>query len=164
MISSLFLFVCSLAVFASAMVAGVFLAFSDFVMKSLGATRPAGGIEAMQIINRKVFSTIFMGLLIGMAPLSVLIVAYAYAFVDAPAHIWVLAGTILYMVGVIGVSFWFNIPMNKKLERMAFTSAETADYWSKIYVPRWSFWNYTRALSGALASSCYFAACLVLVQ
>ena len=55
------------SVIAFALVAGVFLTFSDFVMRSLAATQPAGGIEAMQQINRKVFRTLFMVLLIGMA-------------------------------------------------------------------------------------------------
>ena len=38
----------------------VFLTFSDFVMKSLFASQPATGTEAMQIINRKVYHSIFM--------------------------------------------------------------------------------------------------------
>ena len=51
---------------ATGLVAGVFLTFSDFVMKSLFAAEPAAGTEAMQIINRKVYNSIFMVLLIGM--------------------------------------------------------------------------------------------------
>ena len=46
--------------FLMALLAGVFLSFSDFVMRSLAATQPAGGIEAMQQINRKVFRTLFI--------------------------------------------------------------------------------------------------------
>ena len=65
-----FLIVSAVAVLACGLVAGVFLTFSDFVMKSLAASPPAGAIEAMQVINRKVYRTLFMALLLGMAALS----------------------------------------------------------------------------------------------
>ena len=60
---------------AAALVAGVFLTFSDFVMPSLFAAAPSAGTEAMQIINRKVYRSIFMVLLIGLIPVSALIAA-----------------------------------------------------------------------------------------
>lgn len=40
---------------AYGLVAGVFLTFSDFVMRSLGAVTPASGIAAIQSINRRVY-------------------------------------------------------------------------------------------------------------
>ena len=50
------------SVLAYAALAGVFLAFSDFIMRSLARTSGTGGIEAMQIINREVFRWVFMTL------------------------------------------------------------------------------------------------------
>ena len=71
-------FIGEFSIFASAIVAGVFLTFSDFVMQSLAAANPAGGIQSMQIINRKVFKTVFMVLLLGMSALSPALISYAY--------------------------------------------------------------------------------------
>ena len=78
MTANWFLIVSEVSVIVCGLVAGVFLTFSDFVMKSLAASRPASGIESMQIINRKVFKTVFMALLLGMSALSPLLTGYAY--------------------------------------------------------------------------------------
>ncbi|MGB5213773.1 MAG: hypothetical protein WBN88_09045, partial [Anderseniella sp.] len=71
MTDDLILIACAAAVVACGLIAGVFLAFSDFVMKALFAASPASGIEAMQLINRKVYGSVFMALLIAMLVISV---------------------------------------------------------------------------------------------
>ena len=76
---------------AYTLVAGVFLTFSDFVMRSLAATQPAGGIEAMQQINRKVFRTLFMVLLIGMAIVSPLMAVFAILQGGEAATVWIVS-------------------------------------------------------------------------
>ena len=43
------------AVLAYGLLGGVFLAFSDFIMRSLSLVGGYGGVEAMQVINREVF-------------------------------------------------------------------------------------------------------------
>jgi len=58
------------AILAYGIVPGVFLALSDFIIRSLSRT---GGIEAMQVINREVFRWVFMALFRGLAPVSLLI-------------------------------------------------------------------------------------------
>ncbi|MEP0640528.1 MAG: hypothetical protein ABJC93_16505, partial [Roseobacter sp.] len=64
------------AIIAYALVSGVFLAFSDFIMRSLAHTGGIGGVDAMQAINREVFRWVFMTLFIGMAPISLGSAAY----------------------------------------------------------------------------------------
>ena len=78
---SLFVFtLLQLSILAYALVAGVFLAFSDFIMRALAHTGGVGGVEAMQVINREVFRWIFVALFIGLAPLSLLIATYGGMF------------------------------------------------------------------------------------
>lgn len=102
---------------AAALVAGVFLTFSDFVMPSLFAAAPAAGTEAMQIINRKVYRSIFMVLLIGLIPVSAAIAIAAF-LLDLRASQWLIAAGLLYFFGVFLASAVGNIPMNKRLEAM----------------------------------------------
>ncbi len=59
-----------IAVIATALVAGAFLTFSDFTMRSLAAANSETGIEVMQWINRKVYGSSFLALLLGMAVVS----------------------------------------------------------------------------------------------
>ncbi len=148
---------------AAALVSGVFLTFSDFVMPSLAAARPAGGIQSMQIINRMVMRTLFMLLLIGMIPVSVVLIGYASSFLAGPASTLIIAGGATYLVGVLGVSVIFNIPMNKRLDGMDYATDQTGTYWVG-YVSRWSFWNSARALSSGLTAACLLTAALLLVQ
>jgi uncharacterized membrane protein len=74
------------AVLAYALVAGVFLAFSDFIMRSLALTGGVGGVEAMQVINREVFRWVFMTLFLGMAAGSVALAAMRGSVSGPAAH------------------------------------------------------------------------------
>lgn len=156
--------VCQIAVIACGLVAGVFLTFSDFVMRSLGKAETAAGVEVMQVINREVFKTVFMVLLIGFSVLSPLFVGYAYAYMTGPAAFWIMAGGSVYFVGVFVVSMVFNVPMNGRLDKLDYAGAAAAAYWVQTYLPRWTFWNYVRAISSAAAAVFYLLACLALVQ
>ena len=111
MMADWFLVVSQVSVISCGLVAGVFLTFSDLVMKSLAAPRPAGGIECMQVINRKVFKTVFMVLLLGMSALAPLLV-----------------GGAIYLVGVLLVTLIFNVPMNQRLDALDFSGSEVASW------------------------------------
>ena len=89
--STLILFLLQVSILAYALVAGAFLAFSDFIMRSLAITSGSGGVEAMQAINREVFRWIFMTLFLGMAAGSVALAVYAWIVVDGPAGAMILA-------------------------------------------------------------------------
>ncbi len=147
-----FILLLQFAVIAYAMVGGVFLAFSDFIMRALARTSGAGGAEAMQVINREVFRWVFMALFLGLAPVSLLIAGHGALSLPMPAAgLFALAG-IIYLVGCFGVTIAFNVPMNEALAKMEATADTTRDYWTKTYLPRWSFWNSVRT-GACLAAS-----------
>jgi len=148
---------------ATGLVAGVFLAFSDFVMKSLAASQPAAGTEAMQIINRKVFQTLFMVLLIGCIPVTAAVAGYAYFFMTGPGVNYLIAAGVLYFVGVFGVSMVGNIPMNQRLAAMPDGGGEAQGYWPS-YVRGWVLWNHVRTVTAAGSAVCYMIAAVLLAQ
>ena len=123
------LYACGTAVIAGGLVAGVFLTFSDFVMKALNAASAQSGIDAIQIINRKVYGSVFIILLLGMVPVSLFLGGYALVYLSGPAFSWITAGSMIYLAGVFLVTIVCNVPMNKKLDLMDHTAAETASYW-----------------------------------
>ncbi len=141
------------AILAYALVAGVFLAFSDFIMRSLAITSGSGGVEAMQAINREVFRWVFMTLFLGMAAVSLFIAAYAWVGLDGPASSLIALSAIVYLVGCFGVTVVFNVPMNEALAGMDLADAGTRGYWLDTYVPRWTFWNSVRTFASALAAA-----------
>lgn len=137
-----------------ALIAGVFLAFSDFVMRSLRRASPDAGVEAMQEINREVYSSVFLVWLIGMAPVGAALGIHAIVGLEGPAAPWFAAGAALYVIGTFVVTMLGNVPMNKRLDRMRPGQAITQDYWS-TYVTFWTLWNHLRTASSALAAGCF---------
>jgi uncharacterized membrane protein len=151
--STTFFILLQLSILAYALVAGVFLAFSDFIMRSLALTGGAGGVEAMQVINREVFRWVFMALFLGMAGVSVLIAGYSWVALSGPAATLIGVAALVYLVGCFGVTVAFNVPMNEALAGMDLRSEVTQDYWVQSYVPRWIFWNSVRTGAATLSAA-----------
>lgn len=146
-------FVLQFAVLAYGFVGGVFLAFSDFIMRSLAHTRGVGGAEAMQIINREVFRWVFMALFLGMAGLSLLIVVYGAIYLTGvPASLMIAAG-LVYLIGCFAVTVFFNVPLNEALAQMDVESDGTKAFWTGTYLPRWTAWNTVRTLACAISAA-----------
>ncbi len=159
-----FLFLSEFSLISAALIAGVFLTFSDFVMRSLDGAKTSAGIEVMQAINREVFRTIFMVLLIGMWPVSAGLGVYAFLQPAQSGGAAIMAAAIIYSVGVMGITLVFNVPMNNRLAARDSDSPEAEAYWSDTYFPHWTFWNWVRAVASAAAAVCYLTACLQIVH
>lgn len=145
---------------SSALVAGVFQSFSDFVMRSLTAARTVSGIDAMQMINRKVYRSVFLVLLLGLAPALPLMSWFLADDLSLPALIWTIAGSAVYGVFVFLVTLAGNVPMNERLDRMTTDSAEAAAYWT-VYRRVWTRWNHVRTIGSAIAAACLTIAATV---
>ena len=141
------------SILAYALVAGVFLAFSDFIMRALANTSGVGGEEAMQIINKEVFRWIFMTLFLGMAAVSILIAVLAWINVGGTAGLLIVLAALVYLIGCFGVTVIFNVPMNEALAGMDLSSDTTHAYWIETYVPRWTFWNGVRTGAATLSAA-----------
>ncbi len=139
------------SILAYAVLGGVFLAFSDFIMRALGATSGTGGLEAMQAINREVFRYVFMALFIGMVPVSLILGGGAYMKLAEPTPF--IAAAAIYIVGVFGITAGCNVPMNNALAAFDATSADGLQYWTTRYLPGWTFWNSVRTVACLLASA-----------
>ena len=151
--STTIFFLIQFAILAYALVGGVFLAFSDFVMRSLALTSGAAGVQAMQSINREVFRWIFMVLFLGLAPVSLVIAGYGgWVLSGQPGTLMLIAG-LTDFVGCFGVTVFFNVPMNEALASMDAQSDATHTYWTETYLPRWTFWNSVRTAACAVSAA-----------
>jgi uncharacterized membrane protein len=147
-----FMVITQFAIIAYALVGGVFLAFSDFIMRSLAQTSGIGGSEAMQVINREVFRWAFMTLFLGLAAVSLFLVAFGLTSLDGTARTMIVLAGAVYLIGSFGVTIRFNVPMNEMLAGMETAHEITKMYWTEVYLPRWTFWNSVRAVA-CVASS-----------
>ena len=135
------------------LVAGVFFAFSTFVMPALRRLPPATGIAAMQSINTLAVTPVFMTALFGTALACLGLAAWAGIASDEWPVAVVLAGSALYVVGATGVTMACNVPLNNRLARLRADDAEAAGHWDQ-FVTRWTAWNHVRtaAALGAAAA------------
>jgi uncharacterized membrane protein len=141
------------------LVAGVFFAFSNFVMPALARLPPAHGIAAMQKINVTVLNRTFLGVFMGTAAVCLaLAIASLFSGWDAASKLRA-AGCVAYVVGTFAVTAVFNVPLNEALERVAPESAAAAELWSR-YLREWTTWNSVRGLA-ALAAAALLTLALV---
>jgi uncharacterized membrane protein len=162
--SIVFFFLIQFAILAYALVGGVFLVFSDFIMRSLALTGGHGGVEAMQVINREVFRWVFMALFLGMAAVSLIIAGYGAFGLSGPAGTLIMMAGLVYLIGCFGVTVFFNVPMNEALAGMEMSSGTTRDYWLQTYVPRWTFWNSVRTIACAVSAALLLFGLLWIIQ
>lgn len=125
------------------LLAGVYFAFSAFVMTSLGRIAPAAGIEAMNAINVDIVKSLFMPLFLGTS-LSALLLAIVGVFAwKEPGAIAMCAGGALYLSGMTIVTMAFNVPLNDALAAVAPAGPQGAAFWTR-YLTEWTWWNHVR--------------------
>jgi uncharacterized membrane protein len=139
-----------LAAIGCGLIAGVFFAFSTFVMKAL-AQQPVGqGIAAMQAINITVINPWFMTVFLGTAIACIGIAIAALLKWHHPNAVYLLMGSLLYLVGTFGVTIACNVPLNDALAIVDPNSPGGATLWAK-YLTNWTWWNHVRTVSGLAA-------------
>src|SRR5688572_22754043 len=134
----------------SALVAGVFYAFSSFVMPALRQLPAAQGIAAMQAINRTALSPAFLGVFVGTA-LSCLALGVLsfWSVADGRSGLrW--AGCAAYVFGTFVLTIGCNVPRNELLARLDASSVSAAEYW-QVYLSEWTAYNHVRALAALAA-------------
>ena len=149
------------SVLAYAAIGGVFLAFSDFIMRSFNLVRGQGGIEAMQVLNVEIMRSVFMVLFMGLTLVSLVIAVYAFVVVDGmPSHLLMLAG-VIYLVGVFAVTAFGNVPLNNQLAGIDQAASQTIAFWKQSYMTRWVSLNTVRTVACLLASGLTLGALVI---
>jgi uncharacterized membrane protein len=145
----LFLFVL-VAALGSGLIAGVFFIFSFAIMRALSRITPFSGMWAMQSINIYILNPVFLGVFLGTGIICAGLAITAVVRWHLPGSGWLLAGTMIYIIGSIGVTVIFNVPMNNALMVADPATSEGLELWAK-YLTDWTFWNHIRTFA-SLAS------------
>jgi uncharacterized membrane protein len=134
--------------------AGIFFAFSNFVMRGL-ARLPAGeGAAAMNSINVTVVNPVFMALFLGAGLTCAALAVMSLLSIPEPAEVKIIAAAAVYIVGSIGVTMIFNVPLNG---RLAAAPADSAALWDD-YLKDWVMWNSVRGLASLAAGVLFVSA------
>jgi uncharacterized membrane protein len=131
---------------------GALYAFSAFVMPALARLPAAGGVAALQAMNVTAVRAPFMLAFMGTAALSVAVAVAGVASLGEAHGPWLLAGALLYLVGVIAVTMGYNVPRNDTLATLAADAPGTPAAWA-TYVSQWTAANHVRSAAGLLAAA-----------
>lgn len=149
--SDLLLVLTVVSALACAVVAGVFFAFSGFVMRALGRLRSSTGVEAMQAINDAAIPSAFYFMALATMALCAVVAGWGLFEWDEPYGPYLAAGGVLYVVGSMIATAVFNLPRNNALAEVDPKGTNASDHWSR-YLSEWTFWNTVR-MFGALAAA-----------
>ncbi len=122
--------------------AGVFFAFSSFVMAGLGKLTDRTGLAAMQAINRQAPTPWFMAVLMGTAVACVGLGIWAVLHLDTRAAPYLLAGALLYLAQIL-LTGAYHVPRNNALDVLDPGSTASVDVW-RAYLHDWTLWNHVR--------------------
>src|SRR5687767_13748228 len=99
-----------IAAIGCGVVAGIFFAFSSFIMAALGRIPVAQGIASMRSINITVINPGFMLTLFGTALLCLALAVMALFSWGQPGSALIAAASLLYLLGCVGVTMVRNVP------------------------------------------------------
>lgn len=111
--------------------AGIFFAFSTFVMPALARLRSNQGIAAMQLMNITAINPLFMLVLFGTAVACIFLMIMLLLKWNQPGAAHLLVGSLLYLVGAIGVTISFNVPLNEALAIAKPDSTDGTTLWAR---------------------------------
>ncbi len=146
------------ALLGSGLVAGIFFAFSTFVMRALGQLPQNQGIAAMKAINVTVLNPWFFLAFFGTGAVC-LPVAFLALGSAAGTRAYLLGGCALYVLGCLLVTVAFNVPLNNRLASADPDSADAHALWAN-YLSRWTLWNHVRT-AASLAAAGFFVMALL---
>ena len=141
----------TIGLLGSALVGGVFFAFSSFVMKALARVPSSEGIAAMQSINVVVINPSFLGVFIGTTFVSLGVIALALVRWSHPSAILFLGAAVFYFAGTFVVTMVGNVPLNDQLAAASATDRFAIELWEH-YLDRWTMWNHVRTTAAMIAA------------
>jgi uncharacterized membrane protein len=134
------------AALSSGLMAGVYFAFSGFIMKAFDKIETAQSVAAMNSINEVILRSLFMPVFFGSPIISLLLVVVAFVYWgEAGAGLALIAG-VVYFAGMFICTVVFNVPLNNVLARLGPDSDNAQQIWSH-YLRTWTKWNHLRTVS-----------------
>jgi uncharacterized membrane protein len=132
------------------LLAGLYFAFSTFIMGALGRIEPSAGIAAMNSINAVILRSSFMPLFMGSSLAALVLAGIALFQWQQPGSAAILAGGAIYVVGMFVCTMALNVPLNNELATLDPAGAEAAGVWAR-YLRDWTLWNHVRTVASTVA-------------
>lgn len=144
----------------TALIGGLFYAYSCSVVLGLGKLSDTEYLKAMQNINREILNPVFFMSFMG----TVIFLPVATFFFrgQQPVFIFLLLATVAYLIGVFGVTVAGNVPMNDTLDKfdISGSTAEAIRQMRENFENRWNFLNNIRTVFSVISIIFVVCACI----
>jgi uncharacterized membrane protein len=143
------------------LVAGLFYAWSVSITRGLARVADREYVSVMQATNRAIQNPLFFASFFGAQIL--LPVSSFFFYGTGGARFWlILASTVVYTAGVMGVTVFGNVPLNNRLDRFKLESSSPEEIAGARggYENLWNNLNTVRTVSSILALVLIVLACL----
>lgn len=144
----------------TALIAGLFYAYSCSVVLGLGKLSDSEYLKSMQSINREILNPVFFLSFMGTAfllPIS----TFLYRGQNL-VFILLLMATLAYLIGVFGVTMFGNVPLNDQLDKFDIvnSSAEAIKEMRNNFERKWNFLNNIRTVFSVITIVLTVCACI----
>ncbi|HCN49488.1 MAG TPA: DUF1772 domain-containing protein [Chryseobacterium sp.] len=153
------MFVLIITAVLTALIGGLFYAYSCSVVLGLGKLPDAEYLKAMQSINREILNPVFFMSFMGTL---VLLPVSTFLFRGQAPFIFLLLSSLAYIIGVFGVTVAGNVPMNDTLDKFDISNAsvEAIRQMRDSFENRWNFLNNIRTLFSIISIILVICACI----
>jgi len=148
-----------IAALGAGLMAGVYFAFSGFVMRSFDQLQAARAADAMNAINAVILRSWFMPLFFASTLLYAALVAVALFDSSLSGRWLIIAAGLIYVIGMFLCTAARNVPLNNRLAATAGEPHASAATWAH-YRLHWTRWNHLRSVCSlaAMGLSVYYLA------
>jgi uncharacterized membrane protein len=146
----------------TALAAGVFYTWTCSVTTGLARLPDDAYINTMQTFNKAILNPLFFISFLGTLFLLPLTTYQHYTSFHSPRFLLLLAATIVYLIGVFGVTCLGNVPLNDSLEAFNLHTASAAEIAAQRlrFEQPWNNLNNVRTITSILSLMLVIMACL----
>ena len=150
MFESIVALVLTVAAIGAGLMAGVYFAFSAFIMRAFDQLGAAQATDSMNAINEVILRSWFMSLFFGSTLAYAVLSGYAVLTADLAGRWWLFSAGLVYLVGMFLCTVLFNVPLNNRLAASTGNDAGRGENWPHYY-RHWTRWNHLRTGSSLAA-------------
>jgi uncharacterized membrane protein len=137
----------------SGLMAGLFYSWSISVTPGLAKIGDENYLKAFQSMNRAIINPVFLIVFMGLV-IMLLMLTYLYYNSPAPSQSWfIISAMVIYLLGVMAVTIFGNIPMNNTLEVLQIETInhEQMTSFRLGFESKWNKLNMIRTISSSFS-------------
>ena len=138
------------AAVGAGLMAGVYFAFSAFIMRSFDSLNAENAVDSMNAVNDIILRSWFMPFFFGTSLLYLVLALQICFHWNNPNALLLLINGLIYFVGMFLCTIFFNVPLNKRLAMAKENNSDLDQVWSNYY-KYWTRWNHLRTVSSLIA-------------